>query len=214
VRLLQRVTEPAVLQKHGARWATEFVGSEERRPRPSRYRHEDVVEALRGMSHGKCFYCERVLEEGDEQVDHYVDVACDRGSAFAWGNLYLSCKDCNEGKPSHVDIPVTSCVDPCGAVAVEQHLEFVQDQVRPAEESALGEPTIRKYRLLRRPLVHQRMQVLKNLWLDYQAMLKDCLARGAKSLDPMQRTRLRAYAAPTAPFSACCRAWLVAEGLW
>jgi uncharacterized protein (TIGR02646 family) len=203
-----------VLQKHGARWTEEFINSQELRPRPSRYRHEGIVRALGGMSHNKCFYCERMLEEGDEQVDHYIDVACDRKLAYAWDNLYLSCKDCNEGKPSHVDIPVTNCLDPCGTVAVEQHLEFVQDQVRPAEASALGEPTIRKYRLLRRPLVHQRMQVLKNLWLDYQAMLKDCLAIGARSLDPMQRTRLRAYAAPTAPFSACCRAWLVAEGLW
>lgn len=213
MRILTRTAEPEILRKKSADWTAAFVASGDGRPEARKYRHEQVVNALRAMSHNKCFYCERPLDDGDEQVDHYVEVAVDPTLAFAWRNLYLACKGCNVGKPDHTDIPVTRCVDPCGAIPVEQHLEFVDDLVRPVAASAEGDHTIRKYRLLRPPLVHLRMQVLKQLWREYQGILRRCLSEGGRSMTPSERARLLAYTDATAPFSACCAAWLGAEGI-
>lgn len=208
MRLLVRTAAPAILARRSADWTAAFLASSDARPDPKKYRHDHVVDALRGMSHNKCFYCERPLADGEEQVDHYVEVSCARDRAFVWQNLYLACKGCNVGKPDDKDIPVAGCVDPCGVVPVEQHLEFVHDQVRAVSASDCGERTIRKYRLLRPQLQHQRMQVLKQLWLEYQRILNRRLAENGRAITADELARLRAYADATAPFSACCAAWL------
>jgi len=215
VRLLQRTSEPTALQTHGPRWTAEFLQSVKGRPDSSKYAHPDVVTSLRAMSHNKCFYCERPFATQKPQVDHYIEVSCDRSLAFVWGNLYLSCSTCNYGKPDNHQIPVSQCLDPCGSVPVEDHLEFVGDHVRPKKLSPTGERTIRKYKLLDEALKYQRLQVLSQLAGDYEAILARRLTPdGPRSLDDNELARLRAYAAPTEPFSACCRAWLEARGLW
>lgn len=73
---LRRDAAPTVLAENAARWAEEY-------------------HALRRMSHNKCFYCETRLAEGEEEVDHYVEVSARRDLAFAWDNLYLCCPACN-----------------------------------------------------------------------------------------------------------------------
>lgn len=213
MRLLARQAPPRVLRERAQKWTEAWLASADERPDTSKYRHAEVVAALRGMSADKCFYCEKPLEEGEEQVDHYRDVALHRGLAYAWNNLYLACKECNVGKPSDRDLPVAGCLDPCGAVPVEDHLEFVQDRVRATSGSPVGDATIRKYRLTRRPLAAERSRVLQQLAEEYIALLERCRADGRASLLPGELARLRAYAAPTEPYSACCAAWLRARGI-
>ena len=77
------------------------------------------------MSFHKCFYCEKKLKGGvRHQVEHYRDVADRPDLSFEWSNLYLTCEDCNLGKPSNADLPVEVCLDPCGKIAPSRHLRF------------------------------------------------------------------------------------------
>ena len=58
--------------------------------------------ALRELAHGKCVYCESVLEvTGYLEVDHYVAKTVAPGLAFEWTNLLAACRRCNNAKGDH-----------------------------------------------------------------------------------------------------------------
>lgn len=83
------------------------------------YGSQAVREALRGMFHGKCAYCEsKIAGSQDTDVEHYrpkkgVTEADQAGVhhpgywwlATRWENLVLSCQHCNQSRSYHVIIP-------------------------------------------------------------------------------------------------------------
>lgn len=76
----------------------------------TRYKENDVQQALRRMFGWKCAYCERQLEKGAFEVEHYrpkggVD-GCDHPGywwlALEWTNLLPTCAACNKGLLQHI----------------------------------------------------------------------------------------------------------------
>lgn len=74
------------------------------------YKGNDVQHALRRMFGLKCAYCERQLEKGSLEVEHYrpkggVD-GCDHPGywwlALTWDNLLPACAACNKGLLQHI----------------------------------------------------------------------------------------------------------------
>ena len=63
----------------------------------SRYKYQDVKDALRSLYHGKCAYCETY--DPSPHVEHYRPK---RGGyywlAYSWDNLIVSCSQCNTKK--------------------------------------------------------------------------------------------------------------------
>ena len=63
----------------------------------SRYKYQDVKDALRSLYHGKCAYCETY--DPSPHVEHYRPK---RGGyywlAYSWDNLIASCSQCNTKK--------------------------------------------------------------------------------------------------------------------
>jgi uncharacterized protein (TIGR02646 family) len=76
----------------------------------TRYREYDVQVALRRLFRGKCAYCEKKLEKGFFEVEHYRPKASDIGSAhpgywwlaLKWNNLLPTCPGCNKGLKQHI----------------------------------------------------------------------------------------------------------------
>jgi uncharacterized protein (TIGR02646 family) len=76
----------------------------------SAYSGNDVVNELRQMFHGKCAYCERAIEKGTREVEHYrpkggVGEPNHPGYwwlAFSWTNLLPTCGPCNKGLKQHI----------------------------------------------------------------------------------------------------------------
>jgi hypothetical protein len=74
------------------------------------YSGHDVVDALRKLFHGKCAYCERAIEKGTREVEHYrpkggvgdPDHPGYWWLAHSWGNLLPTCGPCNKGLRQHV----------------------------------------------------------------------------------------------------------------
>lgn len=74
------------------------------------YSGNDVIDALRKMFHGKCAYCERSIEKGTREVEHYrpkggVGDPAHPGYwwlAFNWTNLLPTCGPCNKGLKQHL----------------------------------------------------------------------------------------------------------------
>lgn len=69
----------------------------------SRYKYQDVKDALRSLYHGKCAYCETY--DPSPHVEHYRPK---RGGyywlAYSWDNLIISCSQCNTKKGSQFPI--------------------------------------------------------------------------------------------------------------
>lgn len=76
----------------------------------TRYREYDVQQALRKLFHGKCAYCEKLIEKGIAEVEHYRPKGAIEGDAhpgywwlaFKWTNLLPTCPGCNKGLRQHV----------------------------------------------------------------------------------------------------------------
>lgn len=74
------------------------------------YSGHDVVDALRKLFHGKCAYCERAIEKGTREVEHYrpkggVGDPNHPGYwwlAHSWSNLLPTCGPCNKGLRQHI----------------------------------------------------------------------------------------------------------------
>lgn len=75
-----------------------------------RYREYDIQQALRTLFHGKCAYCEKPIEKGIAEVEHYRPKSAIEGSdhpgywwlALKWSNLLPTCPGCNKGLKQHV----------------------------------------------------------------------------------------------------------------
>lgn len=76
----------------------------------TRYKEYDVQQALRKDFAWKCAYCERQLEKGSFEVEHYRPKGgvsgCDHPGywwlALTWSNLLPTCAGCNKGLHHHV----------------------------------------------------------------------------------------------------------------
>ena len=96
------------------------------------YAGNDVIDALRKMFHGKCAYCERAIEKGSREVEHYrpkggTDDPNHPGYwwlAHSWSNLLPTCGPCNRGLKQHL-------------VTAEMSVEQVEAlQAKPASKLA------------------------------------------------------------------------------
>ncbi|WP_114835626.1 hypothetical protein U0027_04510 [Agrobacterium tumefaciens] len=76
----------------------------------TRYREYDVKQMLRGLFHGKCAYCEKFIEKGMSEVEHYRPKGAVEGTnhpgywwlAYKWSNLLPTCPGCNKGLRHHL----------------------------------------------------------------------------------------------------------------
>lgn len=209
---LVRGPEPAILREKATAWTAKYLAEPtaepQKRPDHRCYGHPQVRVELRRMSSHKCFYCERALTEREQEVDHHIEVAERSQEAFAWSNLYLSCRSCNGSKAPNTTHPIADCVDPCASdVTPEQHILFGDERISPREDSSAGLLTIRKYNLDRDELNLARLKALQELSNAVIAVLTKANDEGRKPTNE-ERSLVRAYASPTRPFALMMRAKL------
>lgn len=74
---------------------------------------EWLKEALKGLSYGKCAYCECSLskESNYMEVEHFEDKMHNPDKVMDWDNLLPSCKHCNGHKSTH-DVIAEPIVNP------------------------------------------------------------------------------------------------------
>ncbi len=214
---LLRGEPPAVLAEKAAAWTAKYLerraANPALRPPKEQYRHPEVLRELRRMSHRKCFYCERVLADSEQEVDHHLEVAERPDLAFSWHNLYLSCEVCNQKLPN-TRLPVAACVDPCDpTIRPGDHLAFVDERVEPRAGSRRGRDTIEKYDLARGELDLARARVLREFDRALTVILIQRAAAQRATLTDEEVALLRAWADPVRPFSKMIADRLHAAGL-
>lgn len=209
MRHINRSAEPPVLTRNGARWLTEFVSSGLDRPDPKRYAHKEIRDYLKNMSSSKCFYCEHSLKCRPNEIDHHIEVSVDKGKAFEWNNLYLSCKGCNH-KLNELSIPSSDTLDPCNSTDAEikQHITFDREQIKPVGISVRGQRTIQKYHLDREGLDFLRIKQLRKLDEAIESIDMDMISEGRREMTVDEKNRLRSFTVSSQPFSYMCEVYL------
>jgi len=215
---IERAPEPEILAKRKELWLNKFLDKRDKkpgeRPTPSQYGHEQVRSALRGMSHEKCFYCERKLSRSEQKVEHFLDIADHPEKSFTWTNLYLSCEDCNNAKKGRKDIRLTDILDPCdGVMEPSNHLTFHREVIHPREtttetKSDLGMKTIEKLKLGRGELEKARVTALQRFGETLERIRKRQLKEGRNQFSETEKTAICLFRSPTHPFSLMFRVYL------
>lgn len=218
MRHIDRGCKPDILAENEERWLKEYEAAKEAnpkaRPLTSRYRHRSILEALKAVSHTKCFYCEKSLKGAANEIDHFIEVAIDMEGAYRWDNLVLSCDNCNN-KADHSRIPVTDVLNPCcdSDEKIRQHITFANEQIVPKDGSELGMRTITKYRLDSERLDYQRMSRLNVLSKIYIDILRQMNREHREILTDAERCQLAAFTSPNSEFSYLCQRYLEKLGL-
>lgn len=172
MRHINRLYKPPILSQKEKEWTEKFIQSGKERPNSSQYAHKDVIDALMNISHGKCFYSEQKLDGVPKEFDHLIEVSINKEKAFEWENLYLSTKECNNGRPTENDIPKKDVLDPCvdDDDEIQRHLTFKDEVMVSKDNSIKGDKTIIKFKLNSEMLLYQRLKHLKeisNVVLDF-----------------------------------------------
>ncbi len=204
-----RLQEPRPLRERKDGWSRDFLASTQKRPPRGRYNHKDVVDTLRSMSHGKCFYCES--KAGRLTVDHYIEVAERRELTFEWSNLYLACDTCQSKEPN-ASIPVENCVDPCdSATEPVQHLAF--NGADMTFRTPRGEETIRKYRLNHLLQLAERRRHLILFYDLLDQIRQRQIAQKRDTVQPAELAEMQRFAQTDQPVSLMFRELLLRLGL-
>ena len=100
MRHIDRLPKPDILEKKQDEWLEKYLKKRESnpsaRPDSSKYGNPSVKKCLHSCSFGKCFYCETKLNERSIEIDHFKEVHFFPELAYTWGNLYMSCSNCND----------------------------------------------------------------------------------------------------------------------
>jgi uncharacterized protein (TIGR02646 family) len=133
---VRRGPEPLVLRRRKERWDRELQQATTRKEVAraiSKYRHKQIKEALLGLFHSKCAYCEsKILHVDYGDIEHFRPKARPefRGFVFDWRNLLLSCAVCNGPSFKGDRFPNADAggppINPCDDLP-EEHLSFLFD---------------------------------------------------------------------------------------
>ena len=168
------------------------------------------------ISHGKCFYSEKKIEGLPKEVDHLVEVAIDKSKAFEWDNLYLSTKECNDGRPTENDIPKDEVLNPCldSDEEIQKHLTFDDERATPKGNSEKGEKTIMKFKLNSELLLFQRMKHLKGICNFVFSLNKNRQKESRSDFTEDEKTAIKAFANPDRAFSLMSEIYLRNQLPW
>lgn len=149
-----------------------------------------------------------------KEVDHYIEIACDRNKALDWDNLYLSCESCNN-KLNHFVIPVTNALNPFlhSNKEIEDNITFELDIIRPKNNSLLGTNTIKKFRLDSESSDLWRARFLNKFFDEFTDLEMQCKADANRDMTVAEKEQLQRYSYPDFPFSLMFKIILRKKGL-
>lgn len=216
MRHIERLYKPVILSTNEKKWTNKFIQSGSKRPSPSQYAHKDIIDALMNISHGKCFYSEKKIDGLPKEVDHLIEVSIDKEKAFEWENLYLSTKECNDGRPTENQISKKDVLDPCldSDEEIQHHLSFDNEQVISKGHSEKGDKTIIKFKLNSELLLFQRMKHLQNISRFVLSLERVRIRESRVDFTPEEKESIRTFADKDKPFSLMSEIYLKHELPW
>lgn len=216
MRSLSRLPKPTILVQKEIQWTERFIASGKERPDNTKYGHTEIRSQLHRISFNKCFFSEvKFAVETEGQVDHYIEVSEDKNIAFQWDNLYLSHKDCNQGKPNNKTIPVVETLNPFNNSdrEIEENLIFEDECITAKNSSVLGLKTIQKYRLDSPLFDRLRSKHLIQFYKVLNVINQNQIKENRQTINEDEIEALRRFAQPDQSFSLLFRLLLKKHNL-
>lgn len=207
MRQLPKAAEPAVLSLNASAWTAEYQNALAAGLKPpTRWRHPDIVAALRVETCDKCAYCEGIIADVSyPHVEHMFPKSARPDLVVAWANLTLGCPVCNVEKADYYE-PAAPLLNPYVEDPAD-HLEFAGPALFANLGDAAAERTIQKLKLMRPALVTERLKRLEAL----HHLLQRWHAEAGINKD-FRAEVLRDALADDQEFSCCLRAHAAAHG--
>lgn len=213
MRHIDRLPKPQILAEKQDVWQEKFnekrVENPKARPDSKKYGHPKIREMLNCCSHGKCFYCETIIKDDMQEIDHFKEVALAPELAYTWENLYLSCHKCND-KIAHDAIPVEKVLDPCkdSDEEIKKNITFDDECICVRHGSEKGLSTIKKFHLDSDILDLKRCRRLK-LLLKEIVQVKDSRSKDMRQdFTDQEKERLLMFTEHNQPYSLMCEIYL------
>lgn len=191
---------PPVLAGNEEPWGIEYEEAVNAGKKPlHRYRSDQVRDALRLETSGKCAYCESYIEHVSySHVEHIKPKAKFPRLVCMWNNLTLACQKCNTNKGDYYEDD---------ARLLNPYLDDVEEQVvffgpMAIDFSDRAKLTINRISLNRPELLYKRSEKLSSVKL-----LIDLMGRAGDNvaLTEALKLDLEEALAPNAEFCSCSR---------
>ena len=202
MRGLVRLSEPTILRNKKVEWLQKLMESGKNRPDATKYGNRQIRLQLNTISNYKCYYCESLLKQVPSEIDHFIEVTCDKTKSYEWTNLYLACDNCNKKIP-HNEISVQDALDPFidNDEEINKHIIFDDEIIRIKNNSEKGRKTIQKYRLSTKQLDYKRAIQLKNFYKVVDEIRKKQILEGGRDMTDAEKELIISYSSFDNPYS-------------
>lgn len=145
-----------------------------------------------------------------------MEVSIDKSKAFEWSNLYLSTKECNDGRPTENDIPKDEVLNPCldSDEEIQKHLTFDNERATPKDNSEKGRKTIMKFKLNSELLLFQRMKHLQGICNFVLSLYKIRQEESRSDFTEKEKVAIKAFANNDNAFSLMSEMYLRNQLPW
>lgn len=153
MRKLAKGEEPPELVANRAEWTARYIEADN--PRPSVWRNDELVQALKNETLRKCAYCEaNMMDVSYAHVEHILPKSVFPHLVVDWENLTIACQTCNTEKGDYYDASVP-LIHPYNENPLD-HFEFWGPVIQEKNGNLRAERTIDQIDLCRAPLVVSR----------------------------------------------------------
>nr|WP_218680145.1 HNH endonuclease [Rhodococcus qingshengii] len=161
---LKKTDTPVWIEENKEKKTAEYVTAPEGK-KPSPWRADEIITALKDESFNKCMYCEGIIDDVSySAVEHIKPKNKFQNLVLEWDNLGLACSRCNTNKGSYwTDTVELQLLNPY-ADEVSDHLKFVGPLTVAHLHSTRGTNTLTKLKFGRRQdLLMSRMRRIEEL---------------------------------------------------
>lgn len=164
MRRLSKTTPPDVVTRSAVAWTTAYSSSLNKpaHQRPTPWRNQAILAALKEETLGKCAYCEAVIGDVSyPHVEHLLPKHHRPDLVVEWQNLTLACAVCNQNKSDYYDA-TAPLLNPYKDEP-SKHLSWHGPLVVGEPGSGPGRRTVDKLRLSRPELLIERARRIQQL---------------------------------------------------
>ena len=143
---IRRPAMPEILKIHQQEWTNHLVGLVKqyggynnipeamKNQAVNKYQHEEIKEIVRKLFHGKCVFCEEMIETVTyAHIEHFYPKSIYYEKTFEWENLFPACHKCNIAK-GDFDTQKYPIVNP--EIDTPEHYFIYRDiRIQPAPDS-------------------------------------------------------------------------------
>ncbi|MEW1880985.1 retron system putative HNH endonuclease [Rhodococcus sp. NPDC080181] len=158
MKKLQKGPIPSILTHRGF----ELTETYKANPKSAPWRNDELKDALRNETAGKCAYCESSIEDvAPAHVEHIQPKSLFPDLVMKWSNLTLCCPVCNSNKGDYYSLKA-ALLNPY-VDDPSDHITFLGAFAWSKPSSLRGDTTIRKLQLNRTKLLEEREGLLKSI---------------------------------------------------